>query len=1164
MRLFRAAALALICLCILPGAAVAVETNQAVSLGAQNLTAEFLALHRTARNIPSGSKARFDAAFTALRGFVMQHDYRAIDPGNVSPAVLTALNDYGFWLAKTGELLEAESVLNEVLRRNPERTVAYLNRADARWRLRERSRFGSGGYDFQVGLIRRYSVLAREDYRLYCSRRLASQQAIPVGTARRIGVVLDEPVLSAAACQPRLPLLVAVGAGNLDKVRALLAEGLDPDTIDANGNSALNLAVYARRLDMVHVLLAAGAKADSSAPGTPLLEAAMPRTGENRPYKDGYAIADALIAAGANPHGDKRFPSPLIFRHMDGFIDRQTLEYLFSKVTDLNLRDDLGRGRSLMHAATEHPKTLWLADVLLEKGADINATYRPYSQGEGVSFETPLLAALRAAAKSAEISRASYIESDGGIWNTYPMKRVVDFLLMRGADPSIGGSGDNGLDDALVLAVRTLRPQLLDQLVKAASNRQAPLNHRALSSLLSFWNKMQAREYDYKDGGKRNVQMSRLAALTEHLLRLGVSLTYVENATKEPFVAPLSLPWLPDELYGKLLKAGAHPDERSASSLRLSWVDPADAYPLVSMLQMQQNAKIEMLLDHNTGAFRDPASCGRAVADSLAWQLSMVRQPISPLAGRAIKHVLDRAERSDDCDLNATSVLGGYRGISASELLRRASVTLKSKPVGAKGQMQIFIAIQAGDVEALRAELSKGQDPNAVNEDGVLALNLAVRLDQLDSVRALLAAGANPNGGKNSEPPLELALLASAGTGSAKGRYAMADALIAGGASVDAVDKRGNPLLLSLLFNDIGADDNLRYLLANGADPNAQARFGEPVLHAVIRRKKFGLAELLLTKGADPNAAHRAGLYKSERFWDTPLLLALREGNRPALTPRAVYEIPKLVTFLLTHGADPAVGGYIGHGKPLGEGPARDGLNESLSQAVGFMQPELLSALVNAAVKPYEPLRPDSLSTLLARWNRLETLSAVDGNGSAWDGQRAAHRQMALQLVSLGVPLTWKDDDAARAQYSIAPLSLPWLPDDLYLSWLQQGADVSDRSFNIIRIDHVDQSDALPLTIMLQQGKTEKVRMLLEYDAGLYRTPERCGMAVADMLAWLLEQDGPVGPLGARALVQVLERAAVAPACDLEQWARMSPHRHSSAQALARQANVRLAPATAK
>ena len=74
----------------------------------------------------------------------------------------------------------------------------------------------------------------------------------------------------------------------------------------------------------------------------------------------------------------------------------------------------------------------------------------------------------------------------------------------------------------------------------------------------------------------------------------------------------------------------------------------------------------------------------------------------------------------------------------------------------------------------------------------------------------------------------------------------------------------------------------------------------------------------------------------------------------------------------------------------------------------------------------------------------------------------------------------------------------------------------------------------------------------------MYATPARCGMAVADMLAWRLSDNGPLGPAAARALQQVLEGAAKAPACDLEQGARVQPFVGVRAVTLAQRVGVKM------
>ncbi|WP_157900317.1 ankyrin repeat domain-containing protein [Rhodoferax koreense] len=55
------------------------------------------------------------------------------------------------------------------------------------------------------------------------------------------------------------PLMQAAGAGEADKVSALLAKGADPDARDANGQTALMLAASAGHYETVRRLLIGGA-----------------------------------------------------------------------------------------------------------------------------------------------------------------------------------------------------------------------------------------------------------------------------------------------------------------------------------------------------------------------------------------------------------------------------------------------------------------------------------------------------------------------------------------------------------------------------------------------------------------------------------------------------------------------------------------------------------------------------------------------------------------------------------------------------------------------------------------------------------------------------------------------------------------------------------------
>lgn len=632
---------------------------------APDVTATFRTLHQVARAIPRAKTAEFNRALADLRRFVMAQDYREIDPDGKDAEMLTALNDYGFWLAESGDTAQAERILTDVLRRDPSRTAAYLNRADARWKQREKSREERAYYE----------ALAREDYRLYCAKRLAGKEAIPANIASRIGAALEASALDAQVCRPRLAIFQAIQANDLDAVRAQLAGGQDPNGVNEYGRSALSVAVSRKQLEMVRVLLDAGAKADGPDNGFSLVASALPDAKDTRPAAERYALADILIAAGAPVDALDSNGTPLLMRRISYYSDsKENLVYLLEKGANPNAREK--NGRSLLHAALQTPKNFWFAEKLLARGADINAAYTRMYYGNSPMWETPLLEALRES-PSGDLTPSA----------TYAVPERVTYVLAHGADPAVGGYGAskdapdrNGMNEGLSLAVRYLQPGLIDQLVQAARPPQAPLSTEPLSSLLSMWNQVEQRAAADGNSAAWDGQRARLRAIADRLVAAGVPLAAPAD-TAGPLrnrIAPLSLPWLPDDLYEAWLKAGADPTDRSDSDMRLDGVAAADALPLVTMLNLGMDNKVQLLLEHG-GAPKTPARCGMAVADVLAWQLGN-NGPVSPMGGRAVKQVLDAAAGPAGCDLNQTSRVQPFEGVTATELARRAEVDLPAPP----------------------------------------------------------------------------------------------------------------------------------------------------------------------------------------------------------------------------------------------------------------------------------------------------------------------------------------------------------------------------------------------------------------------------------------------------------------------------------------------------
>lgn len=624
-----------------------------------DVTATFRTLHQVARAIPRAKTAEFSRALADLRRFVMEQDYREIDPDGKDADMLTALNDYGFWLAESGDAAQADRILTDVLRRDPSRTAAYLNRADARWALREKSRDERAYHE----------ALAREDYRLYCSRRLAAQEAIPANIAARIGAALDAKSLDAAVCRPRLRIFKAIQADDLDAVRAELAAGQDPNGVNERGASALAAATLRKHIGIVRALLDAGARADGPDNGYSLLGRALPDGKDTRPAGERYALADMLVAAGAPVNAVDSNGTPLLMRRLSYYSeDKDNLVYLLEKGADVNAHEK--NGRALIHAALQSPKKFWFAEKLLAKGADINAAYIRMYYGNSPMWETPLLEALREF-PSGELTPAT----------TYAVPERVAFALAHGADPAVGGYSAskaaierNGMNEALSAAARYIQPALVDQLAQAARQPQAPLTPEPLSSLLGVWNRVEQRAAASADGAAWDDQRARLRATAERLLAAGVPLTFANDATGQQRnrIAPLSLPWLPDDLYEAWLKAGADPTDRTDPDIRIEGVAAPQVLPLVTMLNLGKESKVSLLLQHGA-APRTPARCGMAVADILAWQLGN-NGPVSPAGGRAVKHVLDSAAGPAVCDLNQVSSVHPFVGVTAAELARRANV----------------------------------------------------------------------------------------------------------------------------------------------------------------------------------------------------------------------------------------------------------------------------------------------------------------------------------------------------------------------------------------------------------------------------------------------------------------------------------------------------------
>ncbi|MDB5044619.1 MAG: putative ankyrin [Deinococcus sp.] len=200
-----------------------------------------------------------------------------------------------------------------------------------------------------------------------------------------------------------------------------------------------------------------------------------------------------------------------------------------------------------------------------------------------------------------------------------------------------------------------------------------------------------------------------------------------------------------------------------------------------------------------------------------------------------------------------------------------------SPSLSAEATSALFVAIQAGDIETVRA-LVQGTPAllSAVSPMGVSPLLFATYYRKPEVARALVGLHAEWGG-----PPLTV--FEAAATGELDHLRAVLDT---GEIDVNAVSADGfTPLGLAAFF---GQEELAAELLLRGANVNAVSANAMQVqpLHSAVAANHSGLTQLLLTHGAEVNAAQQDGF--------TPLMAAAQHGNA------------ELVEIMLASGADAA------------------------------------------------------------------------------------------------------------------------------------------------------------------------------------------------------------------------------------------------------------------
>lgn len=258
------------------------------------------------------------------------------------------------------------------------------------------------------------------------------------------GLALFALSLPAASTLPALA--DAAEAGQQDTVRALLQQGADPNTGQADGMTALHWAVHDNDMAVAKLLLEAGARAGiSSRYGiTPLFLACQ---------NGNVAIATLLLESGADPNVTLRGgETVLMTAARTGDVD--TVKALLAHGAEVGTREEINGQSALMWAAAEgHAEVV---RELLDKGSDIDLRL--------ASGFTPLLFAAR----EGHIEVARVLLDAGADPNDMIRPPADEPSRARGyhGAPPFGAS-------ALLLAVENAHYELAAKLVEAGADPNA-------------------------------------------------------------------------------------------------------------------------------------------------------------------------------------------------------------------------------------------------------------------------------------------------------------------------------------------------------------------------------------------------------------------------------------------------------------------------------------------------------------------------------------------------------------------------------------------------------------------------------------------------------------------------------------------------------------------
>ena len=176
---------------------------------------------------------------------------------------------------------------------------------------------------------------------------------------------------------------------------------------------------------------------------------------------------------------------------------------------------------------------------------------------------------------------------------------------------------------------------------------------------------------------------------------------------------------------------------------------------------------------------------------------------------------------------------------------RLSGLKPQAQPVTPEIDLQLLESARTGDNEQIPQLLSRGANPDALDNEGYTVLMLAVMSSDPEAVKALINAGANTESEfyRHGATALGLAVEAK--------RHDIVRVLLDSGVNVNA---RGYNRATCLITAAAQGDKEMASILLNaGADVNACNLYNQSPLFAAVILGHSDMVKLLLDKGADVN-----------------------------------------------------------------------------------------------------------------------------------------------------------------------------------------------------------------------------------------------------------------------------------------------------------------------